>query len=601
MKVTYILAILIIYLEMAFKGVILESAGIMDKICTLLFSVPIFLTLNLLCNVFKEKISKTILILSSTILTLYFTIQAVFYDLFGIPFSFSSLGLAEGALGFTEVIKNVIIKNLLTIIILMLPTILTIIFLKKIKFERYNKKKVAVNFISIILAILLIISVIFTDRKETYSAYNLLFNIDAQEKNIEKFGLITSTAIDLQRTIYGFKEKDTSFVYEYIDNLEPTEKNEYTGYFKDKNLIFILAESFNTIAIEEKLTPTLYKLSNSGFVFNNFYSPLFLSTTGGEFQATTGLIPSQEILRLWKKDLPQIPYAIGNSFSEQGYTANAYHNWLYTYYDRPGTMKTLGFDSYLAIGNGLENLIDSDWIPSDVEMINATTDFYTSEDKFVTYYITVSGHAPYDFHGTNTTAMRYEELAQDLPYTYSANAYMATQIELDKAIETLINRLEKAGVLQDTVIALVGDHYPYTLTIDDINSISTYERDEIVEVNKSNFIIWNSEMKETIQIDKVGSQIDILPTLLNLFEIQYDSRYIIGQDILSDAPGIAIFSNRSWVSDYGTYFAAKKKFVPKENVSIKSNYVEEINESVANKFIMSNLFLKYSIYQELEK
>ena len=73
-----------------------------------------------------------------------------------------------------------------------------------------------------------------------------------------------------------------------------------------------------------------------------------------------------------------------------------------------------------------------------------------------------------------------------------------------------------------------------------------------MEVNRSNFILWNSEAK-TVEVDKVGSQIDVLPTLLNLFGIEYDSRLIIGKDILSDAPGLAIFSNRSWVSDYGTY------------------------------------------------
>lgn len=600
MKVIYIIAFLIIYLEMAFKGVILESAGMIDKLYTLLFSIPIVLTLNLLCNIFKEKISKFTLIITSIVLTLYFIIQAIFYDLYTMPFSFVTIELAGNVLEFMEIVKDAIIQNLLVIIILCIPLILMIVFLKKIKFERYSIKRIGINTASLLIVILISIGVVQIDKKGTYSAYNLIFNIDAQEKNIEKFGLITSTGIDIQRTIVEFEEQDTSFVYEYIDSVESIGKNEYTGYFKDKNLIFILAESFNSVAVSEKLTPTLYKLSNSGFKFNNFYSPLFISTSGGEFQATTGLIPSQKTLNRWRKQKPEISYAIGNTFSKQGYTANAYHNWTYRFYSRENTMKTLGFDSFMAIGNGLEKLIDEEWLPSDVDMINATTDFYISEDKFVTYYITVSGHAPYDFIG-NSTVKRHKDLVKDLPYTEPAKAYLAAQIELDRAVETLINRLEQAGVLQDTVIALVGDHYPYTLTMEDINSISSYERDSIVEVNRSNFIIWNSEMEETIEVDKVGSQIDVLPTLLNLFGIEYDSRLMIGQDILSNKPGIAIFSNRSWVSDYGTYFSANKKFVPKENVKVYSNYVENINESVANKFIMSDLFIKYNIYDELVK
>ncbi len=600
MKVIYVLTILIIYLEMLFKAVILKTANVVDIAYTLLFSAQIILILNLICNIFKEKISKVILIIVSTILSVYFCVQAVFYRLFSIPFSFSTLGLAGGAMGYTDVVIEIIVNNALIILTFLLPLITLLIFNKKIKFERYNKKKILILIVAVIGATSLKYGAIHIDRNDIYSAYNLYYKIDAQEKNIQKFGVLTSTGIDLNRTIFGFEEGDLKDIYEYIESVEPTNKNEYTGYFKNKNLIFILAEGFNSIAVDEKLTPTLYKLTNSGFKFNNFYSPVFLSTTGGEFQATTGLIPSQQTLSLWKSDMPEFKYALGNSFSKVGYKANAFHNWTYTYYSREKTMKTLGFDSYMGIGNGLEKLMDGKWIPRDVDMMNVTPKFYTSEDKFVTFYITVSGHAPYNFEG-NSTAIRYKELVKDLPYSEAAKAYLATQIELDRALETLINKLKEEKVLDDTVIAVVGDHYPYYLDMDDINSISSYERDEIIEVNRSNFIIWNSEMEETIEVNKVGSQIDVLPTLLNLFDISYDSRLIIGQDILSNNEGIAMFSDRSWVTDSGIYFAKEDKFISKENVNIENGYIDRINQSVANKFTMSNLFVKYNIYEKLVK
>ena len=264
-------------------------------------------------------------------------------------------------------------------------------------------------------------------------------------------------------------------------------------------------------------------------------------------------------------------------------------------------MKTLGFNNYMGIGNGLEKLMASKWLPSDVDMMNVTTDFYTSEDKFVTFYITVSGHAPYNFSGGNSTAIKYKDYVKDLPYSTPVKAYLASQMELDRALEALINKLDEKGILEDTVIALVGDHYPYTLSIDEVNEVSSYTRDSIVEVNRSNFILWNSEIEEPIQVNKVGSQIDVLPTLLNLFGIEYDSRLLIGQDILSDNPGVAIFSNRSWVSDYGTYFAGNKQFVSNGNGEVDENYVNEMNKSVANKFTMSQSFLKYEIYERLVK
>ena len=641
MKVIYVLTFLVIFLEMMFKIIVTNSVDIIGIIYTLLFSVPIILFLNLICNSFKEKISKIILIVFSTFLTLYFMVQAVFYNLFSIPFSFMTLGLAGNALTFTEIIKDAIIQNIVTLLVLSIPLVVEIILLRKIKFIKYDKNKILKMLSAIIGTVCILIAIIHINRDDLYSLYNLYYNINAQEKNIEKLGLLTSTGIDLQRTIFGFEEKITievsnnleideevpeetkvtyneldlnleklieeatdenlKNIYKYINSVEPTNKNEYTGYFKDKNLIFILAEGFNSIAVNEELTPTLYKLVNSGFVFNKFYSPVFLSTTGGEFQATTGLIPTQETLNLWKKSMPKIEYALGNSFSKIGYTANAYHDWTYTYYSRQDTMKTLGFTSYMGIGNGLEKLMSSKWLPSDVDMIDVTTDFYTSEDKFVTFYITVSGHAPYNFTGGNSISIKNKQFVNDLPYSTSIKAYLASQIELDRAVEKLINKLEEKGVLKDTVIALVGDHYPYTIDIDEINLVSSYERDSIVEVNRSNFIIWNSEIENPIQIDKVGSQIDVLPTLLNLFGVEYDSRTIIGQDILSDNPGIAIFSNRSWVSDYGTYFSSQKNFVPNSDTLIEDNYVTNINKSVANKFTMSNLFVKYNIYENIIK
>ena len=644
MKVIYVITLFIIYIETIFKILVVDEINITDVLYTLLFSIQAIIIINILCNIFKEKISKAILIITEIILSIYYIIQLIFYNLFSIPFSFSTIGLAQGAFSFKSMIIDAIIDNILPIIIMLIPLILTIIFIKKIKIEKYTKKKILITLLIFILLIAVENLAIRLDNKGEYSAYRLIYEIDAQDKNIKKFGLLKSTIIDIKRTIFGFQEKiniiqndentnktneeknneleeenaeeikynvenieldnlinqtndeNLKDVLEYIKYASPSNQNEYTGYFKDKNLIFILAEGFNEIAVNKELTPTLYKLVNNGFVFKNFYSPVFLSTTGGEFQATTGLIPTQNILSMWKSKMPNIKYALGNSFGKEGYVSNAYHNWTYDYYSRNKTMKTLGFNSYMGIGNGLEKLIDSKWIPRDVDMINATVPFYASLGKFVTYYVTVSGHAPYNFGGGNSTATRYKEMTKNLPYSTEMKAYLATQIELDKAIELLIQKLEEKGILDDTVIALVGDHYPYTLDIDDINTVSNYKKDEIVEVNKSNFIIWNNQMEEPIYIDKIGSQIDVLPTLLNLFGITYDSRLIIGQDILSNKEGIAIFSNRSWVTDSGTYFAATGEFYKKDGINIDDNYIKRINNEVANKFIMSNYFIKYNIY-----
>ena len=640
-NVIFYLSFLIIYLEILTKIFVTKSFS--GVLLTLLFSIPIILILYLITNIFKNKGNKVLTFIISIVFIIYYCFQFFFHRLFSNIFSFNTLGLASNALDFTNIIFDVVLKNIWIVILYLIPLILLIIFHKRINFERTSLKKILICFIATILIWIISLLCLFINKNDTYSAYNLYYNINSEAKTVETFGLFTYTRLDIKRVLFGFEEKLTmneepdvpnipeeeepeevvptyneieidfdtlianetnstiKSMLEYFKNSEPTNKNEYTGMFEGKNLIFILAEGFNMIAVDPELTPTLYKLSHEGFVFNNFYSPVFLSTTGGEFQATTGLIPTQSILSDWKKYQPTISYALGNAFSNLGYTANGYHNWTYTYYSRQKTMETLGFTSYMGCGNGMEDLINCSWLPSDVDMINQTLPLYQDNTPFVTYYVTVSGHAPYAYNSTgNSIALKNIDYVKDLPYSNNVKAYLATQIELDRALEALIDGLEAEGILEDTVIALVGDHYPYTLTIDEVNELSDYERDEIVEVNRSNFILWNSEM-ETVEVDKVGSQIDVLPTLLNLFGIEYDSRLIVGKDILSDAPGLAIFSNRSWVSDYGTY--KNGKFTLKEGVTLEdtTEYVTNMNNLVSNRFTLSANIIKYNMYEYLLK
>lgn len=629
---------LVFYLEFIYKIAVYHHIWGTNLIYTILFSIPIIFFITLLDSLFKPKINKILSFVFTSIFCIYFIFQYIFYSLFSVPFSFQTIALANQALDFTNIIAGALLKNIIMLILLLIPIIILIIFNRKICFKQLNLRKNLICIGIILIFYLLSIVSLQFDKSRIYSVYNLYYHIKEERKSILEFGLITATRLDIKRTIFDFKEtiinednndsnnditdvpkeitynetnidfntliansnnKEVVSLLEYFKSSSSTNQNDYTGYFKDKNLIFILAEGFNQIAVDPNLTPTLYKLTHQGFVFNNFYSPVFLSTTGGEFQATTGLIPTQAILKMWKANTPNIYYALGNSFNRLNYTTNAYHDWTYSYYERNKTMPTLGFTSYTGCRNGLEKEINCKWLPSDIEMMNVTVPKYDTEEKFMTYYITVSGHAPYYMSSGNSIALKNKSYVVDLPYSNSVKAYLATQIELDKALEVLLNKLETDGILDDIVIALVGDHYPYTLSTDEINEISSYEKDGVVEVNHSNFIIWNSAMDKVIEVNKVGSQIDVLPTLLNLFGIEYDSRLIVGKDILSDYEGIAIFSDRSWVSDKGTYFANGGKFISKNGIEVDQDYISKMNRRVANSFTVSNSIIKYNIYKQI--
>lgn len=632
----YAYSFLIISLEIILKFLMFHKVEFYSILYTIIFSLPIILFFTIITNIFREKISKIIFYVSISLITFLYLFQYVFYRLFSVVFSFHTIGLANQAADFSSIIIDSIKMYYAQILFLLTPLIIVLLLKRTIHFYKLIRPVKITGLVIFLLLIGLSLLSLTLDKDGIYSSYNLYYKVDAEDKNIDKFGLITAMRLDIKRVIFGFNEKimvpskgnnsdkptekvitynvsdidlkslieneknnNIKNLYTYFDSVEPTNQNEYTGYFKGKNLIFILAEGFNSIAVSEELTPNLYKVINNGFVFNNYYSPVFLSTTGGEFQATTGLIPNQEILKVWKNRSPKISYALGNQFNKLGYNVNAYHNWTYSYYDRNKTMLTLGYNNYLGCRNGLEKEMSCKWLPSDVDLISVTVPKYVDSEQFMSYYISVSGHAPYNFGGGNSMALRNKDAVKDLPYSDKVKAYIASQIEFDKSIGKLIEMLEASGKLDDTVIVITGDHYPYTLTTDEVNEVSTYKRDGIVEVNRSNLIIWNSQMTKPITVDKVGSQIDVLPTLLNLFGIEYDSRLIVGKDILSDYPGLAIFSNRSWVSDKGTYFASQKRFVPRENVTVEDGYVDNMNVEVANRFSVSGQIINSDIYRKI--
>jgi hypothetical protein len=402
--------------------------------------------------------------------------------------------------------------------------------------------------------------------------------------------------IDYAALAEGEKDEAISSLYQYFANVTPTNKNEYTGMFEGYNLIFLTAEGFSPWAVDEKVTPTLYKLTHSGFVFENFYTPIWwTSTSDGEFVACTGLIPSgsNSFSKSASKDMP---LCLGWQFKELGYTTKAYHDHSYTYYNRNLTHPNMGYEFKATNGGGLE--LKNTWPESDVEMMEVTLPEYINQQPFHTYYMTVSGHMEYTFFG-NYMSGKNKEYVKDLPYSDDCKAYIACNKELDLALEYLIKELDKAGVLDKTVIALSADHYPYGLAPEEINELAGHEVDENFELYENYFVLWNSTIEEPIVVDKYCSSLDIMPTLNNLFGIKYDSRLFMGQDILSDSPGLVMMSNQSFITDYVKYNSKTGESEMLQDVELPENYIDGYISIVKNKFNVSGSVIKNDFYHNL--
>lgn len=318
----------------------------------------------------------------------------------------------------------------------------------------------------------------------------------------------------------------------YCSQLTGTRKNAYTGMLKDYNLIVLCAESFATAAIDPEVTPTLYKLANEGFVFTNYFNSFPNTTTDGEYALTQGLWPDssrkKESSSLYASRKSYLPFTLGNALREQrGVQCLGYHNYRGSYYGRDESHPNMGYDMKF-MNAGMK--FSSSWPASDLEMMEQSVDDYINMDWFHVYYMTFSGHYRYSTK-TNAIAEKNWDLVKDLPYeTEAEKAYLACNIELDKALEYLMDRLEAAGIAEKTAIVLAGDHFPYGLTKKQYENLLGQEVDDFTKY-RSSLIFWVGGMEEPVTVEEYCCNVDILPTLLNLWGLDYDSRMLAGTDI----------------------------------------------------------------------
>lgn len=645
--------IAVIYMEIVVKIFCCPRILDMGLVYIALFSFGIALILKGICSLWKKKVNKILAGLILIILFLIYSAQAVYQRFFGkffVLYSVAAGGIGqitgEGMAGSTV---SAIISAIPVILLLSVPLFFYFIFERKyVRARKQNGWHKAV-FPIVGLAVYMSVMLLVSTLPSTKSAYRGTFDADLA---VQKFGLLNMEVLDFGYNILGVEqeielvstgeivsEEPEEIIYEpnimdidfdallasetdenvkvlhqFFASEEPTYQNEYTGMFEGYNLITITAEGFYPYAIDEELTPTLYKMMNEGFQFTNFYTPIWgVSTSDGEYVGCTGLLPKSGVWSFYKSGSISMPFCLGNQFEKLGVNIRkAYHNHTYDYYERDISHPNMGYDYKGLYGGLTTEQIAPTWPESDLQMIEATADeFVTNEEQFLGYYMTVSGHLEYN-KGGNYIANKNWSLVEHLECSDKLKAYYACNIELDRAMEVLLQKLETAGVAEKTVIAISADHYPYGLESDSgdkyqyFNELVGHTVETNFELYKGIFILYNPGMEEPIVIDKYSSSVDILPTISNLFNLEYDSRLLMGKDILSDEEPLVIFVNRSWITDKGRYNANTQTFEVFDEESFSSEeektaYVQKINNVVANRFQVSAMILETDYYSKTIK
>ncbi len=403
----------------------------------------------------------------------------------------------------------------------------------------------------------------------------------------------------------------------YIAARKPSRKNAYTGLFAGKNLIMVCAESYCDRFITPELTPTLWRLTHNGFYFEKyFHSEWGGSTTTGELAFTTGLCGNNGDESLSGIADNNHYFTMGNQLQRLGYSSIAFHSGSYKYYKRHTTHENLGYNQFLGVGNGIEDIMSYEYAP-DSDLFENTIPLYIDHQPFSVYYMTLSGHAPY-VSNSPLVKKYYDQVdaAVGEEYAKKTKYYICYQMELEAAMTLLVQRLEEAGIADNTVIALTGDHYPYGLGR---GSTWKNDRDYIKDLLKTDdffrwdqdrggLIIWSGCLEHDLK-DRARSvsapvgNLDILPTLSNLFGVPFDSRLLPGRDVFApDTEPMVFWNNFSVVVKEGKYDGRKLNWYPNEGFEWTADdpaFLEDLHARVNDRLLMGRMIMKTDYYRLL--
>ena len=570
-------------------------------------------------------------------------VQLVYHCIFGDFMPVSQIGMGGNVVvNFNSHLLYGIRQTLLKILLLLLPLIAVILCLALRRGQalklRLRWKQTMASFAVLLALLLTVTGLMYVGRDNAFSVYRTFTNVNTStDSSYKKIGMLATTAQELRYMLFSgsgsimitpssLNISDVPRTYssnsynviesidftaladstdsdilkatdEYLSNATPTRKNNYTGLLKDYNLITICAESFCPWFISEELTPTLYKLSHTGILFENYYGTFQSVTTNGEYTMCMGLYPDMSRTKTDSSfnvaGTNYLPFCLGNALKGMGYQAWGYHDYIGDFYNRNITHANMGY-TFKAADSGLAMKID--WPSSDLEMMEASVDDYiNSGEPFHAYYMTFSGH--YQYNWDNAMSAKNRDAVKDLPYSEPVKAYIACNLELEYALEYLMQRLEEAGVADKTCIVLTNDHYPYGLTEDEYNELAGQTLDTTFEKYRNSFICYVPGLSENIVVDEYCSTADILPTLLNLFGVDYDSRLLAGTDALSSGLHVAVLSDKSFLTKTFRYDAGTETVIPAdENTTVSGKLAEAYRLYVDSRFQLSGNILNSDYY-----
>ena len=595
-----------------------------------LFAVMAGIVCSFIACYLPRRAGRIVTVALITVQVIYAEVQLVYHAAFGNFMSLSQVKMGGGVItNFGSQIMYCIWQNKWYVLLFLLPVVAAVLYviLRRKKDARLRWYHALTSLGALILCGAAAFVLMWVGRGAFTSAYDIFVSpATSTDMGYKNVGMYATTAQELRYLVFGRPEStdfsksslginggetDDEFfeklcestddpklreLDKYIPTLAKVGDNKYTGLMKNYNVITLCAEAFSPACVSEEMMPTLYKMMNHGIVFKNYYGTFQSVTTNGEYSFCTGLLPDMSLSKTESSfDIAAthyLPFCLGNALGEIGYVTYAYHNYLAEFYNRNITHPNMGY-TFKAARSGLN--IKVTWPSSDLDMMEASVDDYLYSTKpFHAYYMTFSGHYQYDW--SNAMSAKNRDKTDGLPYSEEVKAYVACNLELEYALEYLIDRLSEAGKLYNTVIVLSNDHYPYGLDEDQFNELSGREVDTEFEKYKNCFICYAPGIGEDVIVDDYCCTIDILPTMLNLLGIKFDSRLLAGTDVLSDGVHIAILGNKSFLTNDFRYNYYTGEAISHDGSYVDPETVAQYVSFVDNKFKFSSDILESDYY-----
>lgn len=613
----------------------------------------IFITIIISCitSLLKRNVTKFINIGIVTIFSIYSFLQAGFHNFLGVYMSFKTSS-QFGAV--TSYIKDFFLSFKPIFLIVFIPLVLIIlyyIFIDKKINVIVNTVKSIVTILYCLLFLVLsgyvyyltIVTPIFQNAFQSISNKELFLTASNPSIVIDQYGTIGFVILDVKAILFPIdmreeyvvrseekkqvsinsrvfddnawnllineeEDETLNYINQYLINNRSTDKNEYTGMFEGKNLIVIMMESVNDIFINPEYYPNFYKMLSNGWYFENNYSPRnSCATMNNEFSGLTSLYSIYNTCTASKykeNTYSESMFNLFNNNTKTKYTTFSAHNYTEAYYPRGTIHKNMGSGEYFGVedlgikySNEYRNWSnDDDFMKSFLNILDRKT---SDGENFMTWLTTVSSHQPYSTNSIQGD--KYYDLTKNTNYPSDVRRYMSKLKILDDGLGVLLEGLESRGILDDTVIVLYGDHYPYGISTKNLNKVLEYDTAKEMNAERVPLVIYNSEMNP-YTFSGYTTYLNLLPTLANLFNLNYDPRLYLGTDMFSDEyRSLAVFADGSWKNEKAFYDASKMKIKYYSSDEYTQGEIKEINDLIDEHVTLSSSIITNNYFEYLDE